>query len=104
MLSDRRLSTAHETMEDLMVIKANDKIWTEAERKEILNLAVEKYLEKRRKVRLAPVGIDKEAASAPKKRPAEPEVTFLEDSSASSDSECSEVDGEFSDGEGHETD
>ncbi len=44
------------------------------------------------------------AASAPKKRPAEPEVTFLEDSSASSDSECSEVDGEFSDGEGHETD
>ncbi len=86
MISDRRLSTAHETMEDLMVIKANDKIWTEAERKEILNLAVEKYLEKRRKVHLAPVGIDKEAASAPKKRPAEP-VTFLEDSSASSDSE-----------------
>ena len=63
MLSDRRLSTAHENMEDLMVIKANDKIWTEAERKEILNLAVEKYLEKRRKVRLAPVGIDKEASS-----------------------------------------
>lgn len=87
-----------------MVIKANDKIWTEAERKESLNLAVEKYLEKRRKVHLSPVGIDKEAASAPKKRPAEPEVTFLEDSSASSDSECSKVDGEFSDGEGHKTD
>lgn len=53
LLNDRRLSMSHETMEDLLLTKANDSAWSEAERKGIIARAVEIYLEKRRKVQLA---------------------------------------------------
>ena len=49
LLSDRRLSLDHQTMEDLMVIKVNDHAWSPQERREILESTVARYLEKRRK-------------------------------------------------------
>ena len=53
LLDDQRLSMSHETMEDLLLTKANDSAWSEAERKSIIARAVQIYLEKRRKVQLA---------------------------------------------------
>ena len=66
-----------------MIIKGNDKFWSQTEKKEILNLAVENQLEKRRKVRIAPVVAEDEETTT-KKRPTEQEDTFIVDSSDSS--------------------
>ena len=33
LLNDRRLCMTHETMENLMIVKGNDKVWTEKEKK-----------------------------------------------------------------------
>ncbi|XP_057295467.1 zinc finger protein 862-like [Hydractinia symbiolongicarpus] len=49
LLSNRRLTMSHVTMENLLCINLNNKIWTEKEREEITEMAVIKYLEKRRK-------------------------------------------------------
>lgn len=38
----------HETMENLMLVNINDKLWSMQEREEIIKDAVDKYLEKRR--------------------------------------------------------
>ena len=43
MLSDRRLSLRHDTMEDLLIIKANDRLWTANERDAIIDSALAKY-------------------------------------------------------------
>ena len=51
LLSDKRLSMKHVTMQQLMLINLNDKNWCEAERDEIIERAVEDYLEKRRSTR-----------------------------------------------------
>ena len=40
-ISDRRLSMSHETMEGCMIIAGNSKAWTEQEKKEILKSATE---------------------------------------------------------------
>ena len=48
MLLDRRHSTSHKVIEDLMLIKGNDKNWSPNERKEIIESALESYLAKRR--------------------------------------------------------
>lgn len=48
-LSNRRLKLRHKTIEDLMIIKLNDKIWSPSERNEILENALKIYLRKRRK-------------------------------------------------------
>ena len=48
LLSDKRLSMAHVTMQDLMVISINNKIWSEGEREAITQAAVDRYMEKRR--------------------------------------------------------
>ena len=50
LVSDHRLSMDHKTMENLLVIKSNDHVWSSTERKSILTRAVKLYLEKRRKV------------------------------------------------------
>ena len=47
LLSDKRLSLMHETIESLMKINLSDKIWTEKEKNEILERAVNVYLSKR---------------------------------------------------------
>ena len=49
MLSDRRLSLNHNTMEDLLLIKANHHSWEELERDEILEDALKVFMSKRRK-------------------------------------------------------
>ena len=48
LLSNRRISMSHRTMQDYMVININDKIWTKPEREKILSRAVAAYLSKRR--------------------------------------------------------
>ena len=55
MLSDRRLSLRHDTMEDLLIIKANDRLWTATERDAIIDSALTTYMAKRRKLKLQPV-------------------------------------------------
>ena len=55
MLSDIRLSLRHDTMEDLLIIKANDRLWTATERDAIIDLALTTYMGKRRKLKLQPV-------------------------------------------------
>ena len=42
----------HSTVENLLLIKANDGVWSEKERKEIIARAVEIYLQKRRKTKI----------------------------------------------------
>ena len=49
LLSDRRLSMKHTRMEQLLVIRGNDKNWSQEEREAILVRSVDIYLEKRRK-------------------------------------------------------
>ena len=48
LLSDRRLSLHHETMEDLMLIKCNNKNWGCQEREDIIERALEICMSKRR--------------------------------------------------------
>ena len=48
MLSDRRLSMSHETMEDNMIISSNAKVLTEQEKEVILQNAMNKYLTNKR--------------------------------------------------------
>ena len=52
MMSDRRLSLKHETLEDLLMVKVNHGNWTEQERNEILQRALDSYMSTRRKVQL----------------------------------------------------
>lgn len=47
-LSDRRLKMSHSTLENLIIIKGNDRNWSQKEREEILSRAVSIYLKKRR--------------------------------------------------------
>ncbi len=52
MLSDRRLSMCHETMSDLLLIRANHLTWTDRERDEIINNAVKNFMTTRRKLKM----------------------------------------------------
>ena len=52
MLSDRRLCLKHENIENVILLKGNDKIWSIKERNEIIDGAVKKYLKKSRKRKL----------------------------------------------------
>ena len=47
-MSDRRLKMSHLTLETLIIIKGNDRNWSENERGEIISQAVSIYLKKRR--------------------------------------------------------
>ena len=51
LLSDRQLSLAHTTIEDLLVIDINDKLWTTQERENIILSAAEKYQAAKRRVK-----------------------------------------------------
>ena len=42
----------HDTMEDCLLIAANSSNWSEQDKEEILNKAVEKYLQKKRKTKI----------------------------------------------------
>lgn len=52
MLSDRRLSMSHKTMNMLLKIKISDKLWNDIERKELIDRALEIFLNKRRRTRM----------------------------------------------------
>ena len=54
MLTDKRLSTTHATMNMLLKIKINDSLWNERERQEIIDRAMEIFMTKRRRVQLSP--------------------------------------------------
>ena len=49
-MSDRRLSMSHKTMENRMLIAGNDRNWSEEEREQLIMRAVDLYMEKRRTV------------------------------------------------------
>ena len=93
MLSNRRLRKNHDTLQDMMSININGKLWTPQEREEVINHAVQKFLSKRR---------TKKAVEPPAKSPRiEPDI-FIEDSSDSSDND---TDSSFEDTENNsETD
>ena len=46
-----------------MIVKGNDKVWMEKEKKDILARCVDIYLEKRRKTKLSTAGIEGEPSS-----------------------------------------
>ena len=53
LLSDKRLSMSHNTMEDVILININVKLWSNVERDEIVKAAAERYLSKRRTKKVA---------------------------------------------------
>jgi len=52
MLTDRRLSLNHSTMEDLLLLKINHHSWVDSDRDEIITSALKKYTRKRRCTKL----------------------------------------------------
>ena len=53
LLSDRRLRLKHKTLEELLIININDKLWSAQERDEIIRHAADKFLSKRRLTRVS---------------------------------------------------
>lgn len=53
MLSDRRLSMCHNTMADLLLLRANHLAWMENEREDLINDTVNTYMSSRRKLKLS---------------------------------------------------
>lgn len=51
-LTDRRLRLSHKVLENVVLIKSNDINWSQSERNEIIERAIELYLQKRRKRKL----------------------------------------------------
>lgn len=82
LLTDRRLTMSHSTMEDCMVISGNSSVWTEKEKEQILDGATKKYLQKRRKTKVSSPCASQEVV---------PDVDLCDESSSdeySSDDEC----------------
>jgi len=80
-LTKRRLRMNHSLFNDLMLLKCNQKLWTEEETENIINAAVTKYLSKKRKRKL-----DDEYAPVPKiPRPAPIEIDDSEESNGESE-------------------
>ena len=48
-LTDFRLKSTHNTLQNQMIIKCNDKNWSEIEREQLLTIATEIYMSKFRK-------------------------------------------------------
>ena len=55
-LSDRRLSISHKMMERCIMIAANDSNWSKSEREQLIQRAVDLYMEKRRTAAFAKEG------------------------------------------------
>jgi hypothetical protein len=58
-LTNRRLKMSHETLELLILIRCNDKVWSEEERKEIIERAADIHLQKNRKLMLDGENVEK---------------------------------------------
>lgn len=80
-LTDRRLKMSHATLEMLIRIYSNDKVWSEIEREEIISRATDIHLDKRRRLRM-------DADGNPEKRPRITEE-ISDESSSESDSSSS---------------
>ena len=78
-LSDKHNSSKHATLENLLLVKLNDKVWNDVEREEIIERSLAIYLKKRPKRRL-----DQPQQPAPKVPRLE-----VEDSSSDSSDESS---------------
>ena len=86
MLSDRRLSLNHQTMEDLLVIKANHNAWTTKEMEDIMEESTDHFMSsKRRKLRM-------ETGSNQRDTP-EPPMRFRQDITDSEDDSNSDSGG-----------
>jgi hypothetical protein len=81
-------------MTDLMLIKGNDNCWSAKERKEILQHALELYMEKRRKVKLDRNIVDEETPLTKRRIEKDAIVTIddNDDSSSSLESESEDSD------------
>ena len=67
MPSDRRHSSSHKLVEDLMLIKWNDKNWSPNERKEIIETALTSYMDKRRSKKITKAGDQSDHVEPPEK-------------------------------------
>ena len=96
MLSDRRLNLAHDTMENCLIIKANDRVFTEQEKKEVLDLALAKHMSKRRKLTLEGGGNSSlEGFEQPAKKMRLTEIDESDDSDCSIEEEPHDDESEF---------
>ena len=53
MLSDRRLSLNHDTMANLLILRAKHLVWTDVERENLIDSALHSFMQTRRKLKLA---------------------------------------------------
>ena len=92
LLSDRRLKLGHKTVEDLMLININNKLWTPKEKEEIVLKTAEKFENAKQRVRTFDKMPEKHLViemNTEKNK---------EDEDYSTDSETSETDSESSEG------
>ena len=96
MLTDRRLSMKHETMDELLLIRGNHLVWSEKEREEILDCALNNFMQKRRKLKLSTNPDDHDDAeeiSQPKKsRQESDDLSSESDSDSGSESDYTDHD------------
>ena len=52
MLTDRRLNMTHSVMENLLLLKINNKVWKEKDRNELIESALTEYTKSRRKIKM----------------------------------------------------
>ena len=95
-LSDRRLSMSHKMMERCIMISANDSNWSKSEREQLIERAVDLYMEKRRTAVFAKEGDN--VAGTSSKEVLEHEIPENESSETSMDTSAEDNSSESSDG------
>ena len=88
-LTDKRLSMKHKRMEQILIISSNDKNWTIQERNEIIERAVDIYLQKRRKAIVAEPPSKKSCLEVTKSSENNDEDDFETDSESETENESS---------------
>ena len=88
-LTDKRLSMKHKRMEQILIISSNDKNWTIQERNEIIERAVDIYLQKRRKAIVAEPPSKKSCLQVTKSSENNDEDDFETDSESETENESS---------------
>ena len=103
MLSDRRLSLRHDTMENMLMIKGNHRAWSPNDLEQIIDSALDSFMSKRRKCKMAETGKGVFGlAGQPDTQEESDDVTLLSDTDMESDFDIvedqdSDVASEFSD-------
>ena len=95
-LSDRRLSMSHKMMKRCIMISANDSNWSKSEREQLIERAVDLYMEKRRTAVFAKEGDN--VAGTSSKEVLEHEIPENESSETSMDTSAEDNSSESSDG------